>query len=925
MAESNPDVIEYRKEQLKSAKEAGDRLAEGHAYCYLGNSYRRLGYFKEAIECHMQDLNIARELGDRGGEGRAYGNLGNAYNCVGNFRKAIEYHNLHLNIAKEVGDRSGEGRAYGNLGCVYQSLGDFNQAIEYQKRRLSIIKEVGDRAAEARVYGNLGNAYHSLGDFKQAIEYHKQDLTIAKEVGDRAGEGGAYGNLGNAHHALGRYKQAIEYHTLRLSIAEEMGDRVGEERATTNLGNAYYCLGDFKRAIDYHKQGLSIANAVDDRVAVGISYCNLGNAYQSLGDFKQAIEYHKLNLSIAKKVGDRAGEGRAHGNLGIAFQSLGDFKQAIEHINHDLAIAKEMGDKAGEGGAYGNLGCAYQSLGDFQKAMECYSQHLNTSKIVGDRNGEGRAYANLGNVHNSIRDFEKAMDCYKQYLCIAREVEDRPGEGHASYSLGFVLESSGSLHEALDYYRSSVRLYNDVRALLQAEDKWKISFRNLHQDAYTALWRILLKLQKIDEALYVAEQGRAQALMDLMKSKYVSGELPSESVVPENTSDILSYISTQTAFVALGIRSINFWTLSKENEVRVIQKEVESKDEDATTFLDCLIERALKENCIGIGVRCEDRSLEELRGDLSFSRGSGEEKERSSNDENNSFSLLYDTVIGPIADLLQGEELIIVPDGPLCMAPYAAFVNQDSRYLGESTRIRIIPSLTSLKLIADCSEGYHSKSGALLVGDPCVEEVKSTWGRPLLQPLPYAKKEVEMIGDILKNAPLTGKEATKEEILKRIPSVALIHIAAHGKMETGEIALAPNPLRESNIPKEEDYILTMADVQAVKLRARLVVLSCCHSGRGKVTAEGVVGIARAFLGAGARSVLVSLWAIDDEATMEFMRSFYKHLAEGNSASVALHQAMKCLRESDKFGAVKYWAPFVLIGDDVMIKLEEQCK
>ncbi|XP_020632839.1 tetratricopeptide repeat protein 28-like [Orbicella faveolata] len=170
--------------------------------------------------------------------------------------------------------------------------------------------------------------------------------------------------------------------------------------------------------------------------------------------------------------------------------------------------------------------------------------------------------------------------------------------------------------------------------------------------------------------------------------------------------------------------------------------------------------------------------------------------------------------------------------------------------------------------------------------------------------------------------PLIGNEATKEEVLKRIGSVALVHIAAHGNMETGEIALAPNPARIPKILEEKDFMLKMADVRAAKLRARLVVLSCCHSAQGKVTPEGVVGIARCFLGAGARSVLVSLWAIDDEATMEFMKSFYRHLSLGCSASVAVHLARRCLRESEKFGAVKHWAPFVLIGDDVTIKFEE---
>ena len=114
----------------------------------------------------------------------------------------------------------------------------------------------------------------------------------------------------------------------------------------------------------------------------------------------------------------------------------------------------------------------------------------------------------------------------------------------------------------------------------------------------------------------------------------------------------------------------------------------------------------------------------------------------------------------------------------------------------------------------------------------------------------------------------------------------------------------------------------MKDVLNAKLRAKLVVLSCCHSGRGVIKAEGVVGIARAFLGAGARSVLVSLWAIDDKATLKFMRYFYQHLMDGNCANKSVNQTMKCMRESDDFNEVRYWAPFVLIGDEVTMKFAE---
>lgn len=149
-------------------------------------------------------------------------------------------------------------------------------------------------------------------------------------------------------------------------------------------------------------------------------------------------------------------------------------------------------------------------------------------------------------------------------------------------------------------------------------------------------------------------------------------------------------------------------------------------------------------------------------------------------------------------------------------------------------------------------------------------------------------------------------------MLCKLNSASLVHIAAHGCAETGEIILSPN-LACFEQPKEEDFVLTMEDVLNSKLNAKLVVLSCCHSGRGKIKAEGVV----------ARSVIASLWAIDDEATLEFMRHFYDNLVNGKSASKSLHEAMKWIRESDDFNAMKYWAPFVLIGDEVTFNFSQK--
>ncbi|XP_068706800.1 tetratricopeptide repeat protein 28-like [Montipora foliosa] len=470
---------------------------------------------------------------------------------------------------------------------------------------------------------------------------------------------------------------------------------------------------------------------------------------------------------------------------------------------------------------------------------------------------------------------------------------------------------SGSLCDALGCFRLSIHYFDEIRRTLESEDAWKISFRHLFHKAYVALWRVLLKNKEIGEALYAAEKGRAQALRDVLNEQYgIGSQLFSEVFAKETLSSALEFLPSQTAFVALDGNKISCWMLRKGSNILFCQKEMSQGTPEL------LMTTILKGVGVGDGVRCEDRSLDNLRRDLSLSRKPTCGKTiPSSNSSVNTLQPLYDVLISPGEDLLQVDELIVVPDGPFCLAPYCA--------LSESIRIRTAPSLTFLKMIADASEDFHSKTGALRVGDPWLKEVTNSDGTPILNQIPCAKEEVEMIAELLKTAPLTGRNATKAEVLKRMKSVALVHIAAHGCQATGEIALAPNPQRQSSIPKEEDYILKVSDVQAVRLRSRLVVVSCCHSGRGEVKSEGVVGIARAFLCADARSVLESLWAIDDKATLLFMRSLYQHLVAGKSASAALHQAMKSLRESKQYCAVKHWAPVMLIGDDVSLEIQRK--
>ena len=606
-------------------------------------------------------------------------------------------------------------------------------------------------------------------------------------------------------------------------------------------------------------------------------------------------------------MGDKSGEGAAYGSLGIGHERLGDFKTAIHYHERHLNIAKELGDRSGEGDAYGDLGNAHCRQGELKTALDYNERHLNIAKELGDKSGEGRAYGNLGITHHYLEDFKTAIHYHERVLKIVKELGDTFGEGIAYSNLGGSLESLGQVPSALRYYRLSVASFNNVRDRLQLNDEWKVSLRDRYQAVYAALWRLMLAEGNVEEALFSVEQGRAQGLKDLIELNYAFERSDGGSGKDDGTvTELLSYVPPDTIFMAFGRNELVFWVCQRGKDVELRKKQVHSPDK-VNTFFQALLQAVQQEIGARDRLKCEDRKLELPRGESLVVKRSPRDSTRTKHLElqKGALSTLYDLIIEPIQDLFLGGELIFIPYGPLCLAPFAAFKDPNSKYLCESFRIRVAPSLTSLKMIADCPADYHHKSGALLVGDPLTE----------LPPLPCAREEVEMIGRMLGITPLIGENATKNEVLRTLSSVALVHIAAHGDMKTGEIALASTEGMKKDI-------LTMRDVLGVQMRPRLVVLSCCQSANGEIKAEGVVGIARAFLGAGARSVLVSLWAIDDQATLEFMKNFYYHLAEGKTASESLNQAMNYMRESEEFGAVKFWAPFVLIGDDVTLEFSE---
>ena len=922
---------EYLEKSLAISKELGDR--EGEAFCYgnLGTVFQSLSEYNKAEEYLQKALVIRNETGDRKGEAAAYANLGTVFSCRGQYDKAIEYFKKGLAIHKEMGDRHGEAADDGNLGSVFTCLGEYAKAEEFLQKGLAISKEIGSREGEAAAYGRLGNVFQALGEYTKAEEYLQKSIPIRIEICDRHGQAADYGSLGTVFCFRSEYAKAEKYLQKSLAIREKIGDRYGEASCYGRLGPVFRLIGEFVKAEEYLQKALVIRKEIGDRQGEAEDYTNLFYVLRCVGEHVKAEEYLQKAITIFKEIGDRRGEASSYEGRGITFRRLGEYAKAEECFQKSLTIREKLGDRDGEAACYRNLGTLFLYFGECGKAEKYIQKALAITKKIGDRNGEAEDYRNLGNVFQYIGESTKAREYHEKALALSKEIGDIESEFLCFFELAHDTLLERNVEGAVLNLLASICTCEDMRNFLRENDQFKSSFLDVGYDSsYRMLSELLFVSGNPNEALYFVELGRARALADLMSAQYSVQQISASS---QSWKRILQ---KENFFTCTGCSCLYISYVDEKLLLWILKanKPILSRKIDANNCLDIKgsVVRRNVNDIFGNETfrrfhvlpeeRCEDRSLFSSSVSLSTQKPTQkdealrlvEEEDEENQQPDPSLNQCYKMLITRVADLLDEPEIIVVPDRSLYKVPFPALSDESGKYLSESFRIRIVPSLTTLKLIQDSPADYHSQTGALIVGEPKVSQVFYKGTIENLCPLPSARKEAEMIGRLLGVQPLLGQQATKLAVLQSIHSVGLIHFAAHGNAERGEIALAP--LGPANvIPQEEEYLLSMADIAQVRLQAKLVVLSCCHSARGQIRSEGVIGIARAFLGSGARSVLVALWALEDKATEQFMSCFYEHLVRGESASESVHEAMKWMR-GNGYSDVGQWAPFMLIGDNV---------
>ncbi|MEM6255900.1 MAG: CHAT domain-containing tetratricopeptide repeat protein [Cyanobacteria bacterium P01_D01_bin.156] len=756
-----------------------------------------------------------------------------------------------------------------------------------------------------------------LATIPPALAQNSQNESLTQS--NRAFEQGltAYQN-GQMLEAIQHWQNALTLYEIPLKRAQILG----------NLAIAYYETGQYINALEVNQEALDIFDDLDMEEAVGQVQSNLANVYVNLGDYNSAIAAYQTSLSAAQLSGDRVAEGIITGNLGYIYAIQGEQLIALEKYEHSLAIAREMNDLEGESHRLLNIGLAYHALENIPYAISYYQMSLEIAQDLNHRSLQAKALGNLGMAIADNDQYDNAILHYEQSLTIAKTLHDPNLTAMILNNLGYTFLAANRLDEAEEKLREAISNLDSLRT--QLNDTYNVSIFDTQIYTYNLLAQILVAQNKPEAALEISEAGRARAIAKLLTnrfqstdielagsaSEHVDNSLPPtineiRQLAQERNVTLIEYsLVPEEAFRQQGrqrgrISEIHIWVVKPTGEVKFNQVKL-SPDEPSLQDLVSNSRRAM-------GVS-DGRGGLVLENDL----------------PQNQLKTLHRLLIEPIAEWLPtnpASPVVIIPQERLFLVPFAALQNEAGEYLIEQHTLLTAPSIRTLSLThamrqnqrISVSQQNLTEKEALVIGNPVMPNIWVSQEEPSKQlpTLPKAVNEAETIAGIFGTEPLIGHEATETFVKERIQTAQIVHLATHGLLEYGQ----PRTYGIQNIPgavalapsQDDDGLLTANEIQAFELSAELVVLSACDTGLGTITGDGIIGLSRSLIAAGAPSVVVSLWSVPDAPTADLMIKFYEELELGKDKAQALRQAMLQIMEEYP-DEPQNWAAFTLIGE-----------
>ncbi|MFN7948530.1 MAG: tetratricopeptide repeat protein [Blastocatellia bacterium] len=885
--------------------------------------------------------------------------LSNVHQNLSEYQKALDRLSQALLLARAAGERRYEATILNNLGTVYALLGQPQQRLEVLKQALPLVRTAGDRVTEAVLLSNLGNAAHNLSDFQQALDYFAQALPLLQAAGEQRFVAITLNNIGAAYRNLGEATKALEYYQQALPLLRADGDKVNEAVTLDNIGVLYRSLDDAPKALEYFNQALSLRRATGNKRGEAVTLDNLGSTWRMMGDASKAAEYHQQALELFQSIGERYKAAITLDNLGVAYRELGKSGQALDSHRQALQLLKETGDRLAEARALRNIAHLEREAGKLAEAQNHIEEAISRIEFVraGVRNQETRSsfFATVADFYEFRTDLlmqrhqaepnaghdQAALAASEQAR--ARSLIELLGEARADIRAGIapaLLEHERSLRERL-----TARLDDLTRLLTgrhteaqqKAAEKEISDLTDEYRQAQTEIRKNSPRYAALTQPqpLTLAEIQKQVLDDDTLLLEYAPGEKRSWLWVVSSSS-ISSYALPPRAEIEAAARKVYDRLIARPGKTGATDAQFSAQASALSRMLlpgPAVTQLGHKRLLIVApgalaylpfaalpDPSVVSRQLSVVRGQSSVAGRRATHTQQSAMDNGQRTT--------DSQPLIASHEIVSVPSASVlavirreiagrAAAAKTVAVLADPVFESNDPRLALAVKKNSGNSLAQASKDEASVMTATL--RRAVSGVNAT--RAGFARLPFSAEEAEAILSVAPSGAglkATGFRANRTTATSTdLSQYRIVHFATHGLLNSAQPELSGlvfSLLDEQG--RAQDGFLRLHEIFNLKLNADLIVLSACQTGLGKeIRGEGLVGLTRGFMYAGTPRVVASLWQVDDLATAELMKRFYRGMLKENlRPAAALRAAQLELSQQKRWAAPYYWAAFTLQGE-----------
>jgi CHAT domain-containing protein/Tfp pilus assembly protein PilF len=914
------DAAEAAKKGRSLVQSTGNRNLEAYLLDELGSSFNSRGERKQALDIFLEALKL-RSDADPIGRSMTLNNIGIAYWGIGDRRKSLDYMEQFVSVLHETGEVLKESTTLGNMCVLHNDLGEYKEAIELCSKALEMKRDIKDIGGQATTLSNTGNIYGNLGDYQKALDLYRQALAIHNSMKEEPGAAIVINNIGWAYGQLGEYEKAIDYYTQVIESFRKRGNNGGLAKTYSNIGVNYARLNDFSKALEFHLQALELRPEKNDRDGRATSLNNIANCYVHLGDKQKALEYYTRAVALHRSVQNDRDLATTLKNVGVFHRDEGQIVKALEYLNEAHTLSAKVGDRDAEASVLSEIAKTELARGDLLSARKLIEQAIAQSESV---------RINLKSQSFRVSYLASVRKYYEfEIEVLMRLHQQRPNEGFDAAAIEVSEKSRArSLLELLHEARAQIQQGVDP-SLIEREGH----LRRLIAEAAERQTRLLSGKYTEEQALAASkeidaittEYDQVQARIRQSSPRYASLVEPAPLSVAEIQKRVLDQ-NTLLLEYALGEQKSFAWVVARDSVKSFELPGRAAIEQGAKRFYQLLTER---------GVATPNETLAQRKQRL----------DHVDTDYPQAAASLSRMLLAPVAAELGQKRLLIVAEGVLQYVPFAALpLNGDAPLIVDHE----IVSLPSASVLAMLREEFGNRKPATksvaVIADPVftandprlatavktaanespfvdAQRSAAESGVNDLARLRFSRQEADEIARLagetrnLKAVDFAANRSTATDA--RLGDYQIVHFATHGLINNQHPDLSGVVLSlvdEQGRP--QNGFLRLYDIYNLKLNADLVVLSACQTALGKeIKGEGLVGLTRGFMYAGAPRVVATLWRIDDRATADMMRRFYESmLKDGLRPSAALRAAQLSMLRDRHWHSAHFWAPFTIQGE-----------